>query len=403
MPYKKNKIIGGNAKLVRNINRAAILNLIRERQPISRVNISKITKLNKSTVSSIVSELLKNGYLVEELVADSSVGRNPLQLTLNVGRYHVGAVNFDTKIIRVAIVDIGGKVVLRDEYYPESNSPEEYVSQSLTCLNELKDRLGITHLKGIGVTIAGLIDPNNGYVNVALNLGWKDVKLGALFKKYETRTSLIRFENDAGASALAELWSGNGMIKNFSSFVFVSVGAGLGTGIVINRKVIEGASYAAGEFGHMNILESSESCVCGNTGCWEAYASDRATVKRYLIRKKMKQNESMPIMVRDVIMAAQNKDKVAVEVLKETGKYLGIGISNILRAMDPPAIVIGGHILQVWDLVYEEILNGLSERSFFGLEKRVKILPSTLVELPRLLGAATLALESIFNDYKIIK
>jgi predicted NBD/HSP70 family sugar kinase len=111
----------------------------------------------------------------------------------------------------------------------------------------------------------------------------------------------------------------------------------------------------------------------------------------------------MPVKLQDVILAAQNKDEVAVDVLKETGKYLGMGISNILRALDPPAIVIGGHILQVWDLVYEEILNGLSKRSFFGLEKRVKILPSTLVELPRLIGAATLALERIFNDYRIIK
>jgi predicted NBD/HSP70 family sugar kinase len=403
LSHRKNKIIGGNAKLVRNINRAAILNLIRERQPISRVNISKITKLNKSTISSIVSDLLENGDLVEELVADNSVGRNPLHLTLNVEFNHVGAVNFDTKIIRVAIVDIGGKVVLRDEYRPLSNSPEEYVSQSVKCLNKLKNRLGITDLKGIGVTIAGLIDPNKGYVIVAPNLGWKDVKLGDLFQKYETRTSIIRFENDAEASALAELWSGNGMIKNYSSFVFVSVGAGLGTGIVINRSVIEGASHAAGEFGHMNLLESSEPCVCGNTGCWEAYASDRATVKRYLIRKKMKQDESMLIRIQDVILAAQNKDEVAIEVLKETGKFLGMGIGNIIRALDPPAIVIGGHILQVWDLVYKEILKGLSKRSFFGLEKRVKILPSSLVEIPRLLGAATLALERVFNDYKITK
>lgn len=397
---KKNKIIGGNSKLVRNINRAAILNLIRERQPISRVNISKITKLNKSTVSSIVSELLENEYLVEELVADSNVGRNPLQLRLNAGRYHVGAANFDTRIIRVAIVDIGGKVVGREEYYPVSNSPEEYVSMSIKCLNKLKDKLGITDLEGIGITIAGLIDPNDGYVIVAPNLGWKNVKLCDLFRKYETQTS-VRFENDAEASALAELWYGKGIINNFSNFVFVSVGAGLGTGIVINRKVIEGASYAAGEFGHMNIFEKGEPCVCGNTGCWEAYASDRATVKRYLKRKKIKPYESSPVMVWDVIKAAQNKDKVAVDVLKETGKYLGMGISNVIRALDPPAIVIGGHILQVWDIVFKEILDGLSQRSFFGLEKSVKIIPSSLTERPRLIGAATLALEQLFNDYKI--
>jgi len=398
---RKNKIIGGNAKLVRNINRAAILNLIRERQPISRVNISKITKLNKSTVSSIVSELLENEYLVEELVADSNVGRNPLQLRLNVGRYHVGAINFDTKITRIAIVDISGKVISRDEYHSVNNSPEEYVSKALKYINKLKNRLGINKLEGIGVTIAGLIDPDDGYVIVAPNLGWKDVKLGQIFKKYKSCTSVIRFENDAEASALAELWYGKGIINNFSNFVFVSVGAGLGTGIVINRKVIEGVSYAAGEFGHMNIFEKGEPCVCGNTGCWEAYASDRATVKRYLAEKKPEPDKSMPVMVKDVIQAAQNNDKVAIEVLRETGRYLGIGISNIIRALDPPAIVIGGHILQVWDIIYDEILNGLSKRSFFGLEKRVKILPSSLSERPRLIGAATLAIERIFNDYKI--
>jgi len=340
----ENKIIGGNAKLVRNINRAAILNLIRERQPISRAEISKITKLNKSTVSSIVSELLDDEYLIEELVADSNVGRNPLELRLNAGRYHVGAINFDTKMIRVAIVDIGGTVVAKDESSPGDSSPEECVSTALTGLAGLKRRLGVTELEGIGVTVAGLIDPDDGYVIVAPNLGWKDVRLGELFQRHEPQTSLIRFENDAEASALAELWYGNGPIKNFSNFVFVSVGAGLGTGIVINRKVIEGASYAAGEFGHMNIFAEGEACVCGNTGCWEAYASDRATVRRYLARKKLQPDESRPVMVRDVIRYAQNGDEAAREAFKETGRFLGIGISNVIRALDPPAIVIGGHI-----------------------------------------------------------
>ena len=95
-------VIGGNAKMVRSINRATILNLIRERQPISRINISKVTKLNKSTISSIVSELLEEEYLVEELVSDNNIGRNPYELRLNSGRHFVGAVNFDTKLVRVA-------------------------------------------------------------------------------------------------------------------------------------------------------------------------------------------------------------------------------------------------------------------------------------------------------------
>ena len=109
----------------------------------------------------------------------------------------------------------------------------------------------------------------------------------------------------------------------------------------------------------------------------------------------------MPVMVKDVIRAAQDGEAIAISTLKETGWYLGIGISNVIRVLDPQAIVVGGHILQVWDMIYPDILAGLSKRSFFGLEKRAKILPSSLSERPRLIGAATLALERFFSDYKI--
>jgi len=400
---KRNKIIGGNAKLVRNINRAAILNLIRERQPISRIEISKITKLNKSTVSSIVAELIKENFLIEEHIPDKNVGRNPIQLKLNTKSYYVGAVNFDTKIIRVAIFDIEGKVIAKEEYYPRGNSPDEYVSKSLNCLKNLRDNLKIDQLEGIGITIAGLINPKNGYVIYAPNLGWKEVDLSEIIQKYNTCNVPLEYANDAEASALAELWFGNGMINDYLNFVFVSVGAGIGTGIVINKTVVEGMSYAAGEFGHMNILEKDEDCVCGSKGCWEAYASDRATVKRYLVKKKNVSQKDKPILIKDVIKYARENDKDAIKVLKETGRYLGIGISNIIRALDPPAIIIGGHILEAWEIIYNDILDGLSKRSFFGLEKSTKILPSSLPVRPRLIGAATLVLKRMFSDYKIIK
>lgn len=398
-----NNIIGGNAKLVRSINRATILNLIRERQPISRVNISKVTRLNKSTISNIVAELLDEEYLVEELVSDNNIGRNPLQLRLNPGRHFVGAVNFDTRLIRVAIINLNGKVVIQKEIRGSVVTPEEYVKNAVAKLNQLKIQLSIKTLEGIGVTIAGLIDPVDGYVMFAPNLGWKDVKLNDLFRKYDKNKTLFRFENDAEASALGELWYGKGEIRLHSNFVFISVGAGIGTGIVVDNKVIEGVSYAAGEFGHMTIHENGDACICGNKGCWEAYASDKATVQRYLDRIKTKKTAKDKILIEDIFRVARNGDIDAVEILKETGNYLGEGISNILRALDPPAIVIGGRILEVWDIIYPEILNGLSRHSFFGLEKRVKIIPSSLEERPRLIGSATLVLSELFRDYKIIR
>jgi predicted NBD/HSP70 family sugar kinase len=403
MEKTNNIIIGGNSKLVRSINRATILNLIRERQPISRVIISKITRLNKSTVSNIVSELIKEEYLIEELVSDNKIGRNPLQLRLNQGRHFVGAVNFDTNLIRVAIVNLNGKILKQIEIQNSVVSPHEYVKKAITKLNHLKSELAIRTLQGIGVTISGLIDPVDGHVTVAPNLGWKDVKLKELFRKYDRSKTFIRFENDADASALGELWYGQGEIQNHSNFVFVSVGAGIGTGIVIDNKVIEGISYAAGEFGHMTLHENGVNCVCGNKGCWEAYASDKATLQRYLERIKISKAAKQRILIDDICNAANQGESEAVAVIKETGKYLGEGIASILRALDPPVIVIGGRILQVWSIIYPEILKGLSKHSFFGLEKKVKILPSSLSERPRLIGSATMAINEIFRNYRITR
>lgn len=403
MSINSTKIIGGNSRLVRNINRSAILNLIREQQPISRVNISRITGLNKSTVSSIVSELLENDYLVEELVSDNNIGRNPYQLRLKVGKHFVGAVNFDSRLVRVAIVDIDGKVIKKDEIQRDFETPGDYVDAALAKLKQVQKELAIGELLGIGVTITGLINPKSGFVIMATNLGWKNVDLGELFKRHPDCDTDVHFENDAEASALAELWFGKGTIKNYSNFVFVTVGAGIGAGIVVDRKVIEGNSFASGEFGHMIIFDHGEPCVCGNEGCWEAYASDKATVKHYMRERKIDFGSNDKLSIKDVCSAAAEGDNVAADIIKKTGYYLGLGISNILLALDPPAIVVGGRILQAWNIIYPEILTGLSKRSFLGLEKNVKVLPSSLSERPRLIGAATLALSEFFRDYRITK
>ncbi|MCB0283462.1 MAG: ROK family transcriptional regulator [Calditrichae bacterium] len=400
MQYKDN-IIGGNSKLVRSINRSAILNLIREQQPISRIRISRIMGLNKSTVSNIVNELLDEDLIYEEIVSDQNVGRNPLDLRLKLGSHYVGAINFESKILRIAIADIDGTIRKKEEFDSIENDPEYRVKQAIEKLDELTKNMGITSLVGVGVTVAGLIDPKSGFVIVAPNLDWKNVELGEIFKRYTANTTFY-FENDAEASALAELWFGKGEIKKYSSFVFVSIGAGIGTGIVIDYKVIEGRIYAAGEFGHIPIFERGEPCICGYYGCWEAYASDRATVKWYKRSKNIAES-NQDITLLDVLEAVNRKDEKAINVIKETGSYIGYGISNIIRALDPQAIVLGGRILQVWDLIYPEILKGLSHRTFFGLEKSVKILPSSLKERPRLIGAATLALKEFFNDYRIIR
>ncbi len=405
MTAAKTHVIGGNAKMVRSINRSVILNLIRTRQPISRVEIARLTGLNKSTVSSIVNDLILENLIAEQELQDQNPGRNPIQLSLKQGTHFVGAINLDSVVSRVAIMDINGNMIQKMRFSSHSdNDPEKLLKNAADYLRKLQKRTGVETLEGIGVSVAGIVDRTREYVHAAPNLDWHDLEIGALLRRYFPEQENIRFENDAKASALAELWFGEGRIKQINDFVFLSVGIGIGSGIVVNKKLLDGFNHSAGEFGHTTLFENGELCKCGNRGCLEVYASDRATVKRFTqITDTFPRNDSKELMLNDLLGLARQGNGEAILALKDTGKYLGMGIANIVKAVDPQAIVIGGKISQAWEYIYPEIMNTVKTNDLFHLSRTLEILPSSLKIRPRLLGAATLAIREMFSDYQIVK
>lgn len=396
-----NEIIIGNAKIVRNINRAVILNMIREKQPISRAKIAALTKLNKSTVSSIVANLLEDGLVFEEIDADGNIGRNPKNLHLKLGEHFVGAINIDSHLTRMAVIDIDGSVVDSTEI---ESRPQEYERFLRVCLHHLfalQGKLGNKSMKGIGVSVAGIVDTLHSRVLYAPNLGWENFEIGQAIRTDGKFEGILVIENDAKASALAEMWFGRHDI-DLTNFVFLSVGPGIGTGIVVDKKLVDGEHHAAGEFGHMVLFEGGELCSCGNHGCWEAYASDRSTARRYGASKHLSPQARQEVALQHVIDATRDGDDVARQTLIRTAYYLGMGIANIIKAIDPKAIVIGGRITQVWELIYPEIMQVVIRKAFFGKKRKVDIVPTSLSIRPRLLGAATLAIKELFSDYRIV-
>lgn len=400
MKLDADEVIGGNAKLVRNINRSGILNIIRERQPISRIAISKLTGLNKSTVSSIVNELLEQDLIYEEMVQDQNVGRNPILLHLKLGRNFVGAINLDSAKSRVAIVDIDGTVLCYSELETEPENETKFIGRCAREVRRMQKEYRVDELAGIGFSIAGIVDPDNELVINAPNIGWNNFRIGQISRKIFDDVENLQFENDAKSSALAELWFGNGPVNDISDFVFLTVGIGIGTGIVVGKNLLDGYMHAAGEFGHMTMFPNGEYCACGNYGCFEAYASDRATVKRF---QRLCKNDGCVEHITEVIDKALGGDILARQALEETGNYLGLGIANIIKAVDPEAVVIGGHIVRAWDIISPEIQTVVKEHILFDIKREVKILPTSLKIRPRLLGAATLALKEIFRDYRITR
>ncbi len=151
-------ITSGNSKVVRSLNRAVILNIIREYSPIARIKIASLTGLNKSTVSSIVTDLLEENLIQEEIVVDQNVGRNPLSLSLKLSVHFVGAINIDSSLTRLAITDIDGSIIGKTKFETKPKDSKEFIDYCLDELNKLKDSLSIDKIEGIGISVAGIVD-----------------------------------------------------------------------------------------------------------------------------------------------------------------------------------------------------------------------------------------------------
>ncbi len=394
------KTISGNAKIVRDINRAMILNIIRKNQPIPRSKIAGMTGLNKSTVSSIVTDLLKEELVYEQRNEERNVGRNPIDLSIKLGRSFIGAINIDSAITCIAVFDIDGSLLAETKFDTKLGNPKAFISRCVKRLQKLCSKSKIEKIEGLGISVAGIVDSKDLVVDFAPNLGWEDFNIGEEFLKHMPDLKILAVGNDAKASALAELWFGAQTI-GLSNFVFLSVGDGIGSGIVVEGKLLQGEFQAAGEVGHMILIEGGEKCVCGNKGCWERYASDTATVKRFFTETHQEAGPLNNLKIDDILDLAENGDKIAMKVLTETGEFLGLGISSIIKAIDPHAIIIGGRITRAWDIIYPQILKEVEKRAFYGRHKNIIITPTSLDVRPRLLGAATLAIKEIFDDYKI--
>lgn len=392
--------ITGNVKVVRSINRAMILNLIRTKQPIPRTEIAKITGLNKSTVSSIVSSLLQEDLIYEELTNDQNVGRSPVNLFLSKNRYHAGAINIDAETTSLAVVDIDGGIKGTSALRTDAGNMKAFLEVCTKEIRRLCNENNVEALEGIGITMGGIVDSNGPVISFSPGLPWENINIREVISRGWPELKIISIGNDAKSSALAELWFGSAAVR-LSSFVLVSIGSNISSGIVIDDRLLEGGARASGEFGHITIIEGGKVCECGNRGCWEIYASDRATLKRYGEKASSKEVRREEVSLQRIITLAEEGDPFAVSTLKETGYYLGLGITNIILSIDPEAVILSGGITRAWSIIYPEIMKVVKERTSSGRERNIEILPSSLSERSRLLGAATLVIKEIFDYYRI--
>ncbi len=380
---------------IRDINRQIILNYVREECPVSRADIARVTKLQRSTVSLIVDELLK-ADLIEEVEGESSGGRPPQLLSLKTTHAVALGIDLGKKITIVGTSDLSGRLLEMQEF-PTNPNFTESVDQIIETVKYFIDKSNGS-IEGIGISLPGLVESWKGKVVNIPHLDWHYPKIA---ETIEAATGIpVIVENDTNAAALAELWLGRPEISDVRDFIVVLVHSGIGTGIVFDGQIYRGKGGVAGEFGHMTIGSNAPiACAAGRYDCWEAFASERSAIARYA-KLSGSENVKNKITFTKLVELALASDQNAQAALKETAHYLGLGISNLVQGLSPEVTIVAGTIVKAWSLVADEIRKGAESGMCQGYPS-VNIMPSTLGEYPTLMGAFSLILADKFASVSV--
>ncbi|MBI9043990.1 MAG: ROK family transcriptional regulator [Anaerolineaceae bacterium] len=378
-------------------NRKLILNIIYEKNNLSRADVARITGLTRTTVSDIVYELIAEGLVDEIGLGKSSGGKPPTLLGINKNARNILSVDLASGEFRGAIINLRGEIKYRAALPIEDPSGDAALDLVYELIDQLI-KLADFPILGIGIGSPGLMNAEEGIVRTSVNLAWKDLPLVYLLK--ERYKKPVYIANDCQVSALAENCFGN--FGHVNNLVLIKIGQGVGAGIVINQQLFHGDGFGAGEIGHVKVEENGELCACGNYGCLETRISSRSIRKRALQAAKehpdciLNQIASNPNKIRmhEVIAAFQSGDPYIAKIVQEVSKDLAKAISFLITAINVHRIVIAGSISDFNEGLVEPIVDYLQASVLHLLLKDTEVVTSTLGIDIVLLGSAAMVLQN---------
>ncbi|WAH43017.1 ROK family protein [Alicyclobacillus fastidiosus] len=378
---------------MKEINKSIVINKIRFHSPISRTQISVDTGLNKATVSALIDELLQEGLVLEIGQGQSRVGRRPIMLLFNAKAGSVLGVELGVEYVRIVVTDLAAQVQnTYNTVLPDGADATAVIDTVVTSIQEAMEQAPPSKcgVIGIGIGVPGLVDYRRGIVLKAPHLNWDNIPLKAMLESRLRKPVFV--DNEANAGALGEKLYGAG--ANVADLLYVSAGTGIGTGIVIDNDLLRGADGIAGEFGHMSIEANGAQCPCGNQGCWEMYASERALVSTY---EKLAGSSSR---FEDILSRLPASDRAALQAFQSVGQYLGVGISNLINGLNPSMIIVGNRLAQGGKVVVDGISQSIAKRCFISPHSKVSVQVSELGRDACPIGSAALVLHDFFTGPK---
>ncbi|MFD5074640.1 ROK family protein [Streptomyces sp. NPDC058371] len=361
--------------------------------PLTRSEIAGRTRLSAAAVTKAVRPLIEVGYLLEDVDEDarqSSLGRPANPVRVDGGRALFIGVKMTGDELIAVLTDLTCRIWVARHVPLTSRDPQAVLTSTAALVQELlteADGFGV-RVQGLGIAVSGDVDRADGVVRYSPFLEWRDVPLAELAAL--TTGLPVTVDNDVRALTVAEQWFGAGV--GLSDFAVVTVGAGIGCGLVVHGQVVSGAHGVSGEIGHVAIDPSGPLCHCGNRGCVEAIASDSAIVARV--------REVTGVQVADAAQAldlAHDGDPGAREVYARAGEAIGRGIATVANLLGPERVIISGEGLAAYDLFAEQIRDTFAAAAFGSAARcDVQTRPLPFEEWAR--GAAATAIQSFITS-----
>jgi glucokinase-like ROK family protein len=372
----------GDQSLVREINLSVIMNHLRMNAPISRAALAEATGLNKTTVSSLVNELIERQFVQEVGLTSQSTGRPAVLLKLDPAVGFIVSCEIGVDFILVICTDFSPKIIWRHEEHIDPIIGQRAILDHAIAVLHQAIEVGRPvggPLLGVAVGVHGLVDQATGALLFAPNLGWKDLPVRAILQ--EAFNAPIFVDNEANIAALGERYFG--AAQGYDEVVYISAtGIGLGGGIVHGGRVFSGVTGVGAEFGHMTMDPDGEICKCGNQGCWETQVSQQALF-RYVWRlvdqgevsrlSEMTDHRRASLTVPLIVEAARAGDTVALDALKIIGRDLGIGIASLVNVLNPELVVFGGLLSLAGEFLMPVIEKELDRRALKWNREAMKL------------------------------
>jgi predicted NBD/HSP70 family sugar kinase len=378
-----------SSETAREINRNILLHTIHLHQPVSRADLARLTGLQPSTVSVIIGQLIEEGWVLPGTLGRLPRGRRPTFVTLN-DRHVTLAIDLRPENANLAVVDINGKILCRESVplVAQNGSKADLrkaIQNIAKTVRPLRAAAGDRQFQGVGVSVSGRVDQKTHRLLFSPNVSWVQIDLYAELEK--ALGTGIEMENAANACLFSERWFGN--FRDVSNMIVVSVSEGIGTGLLVDGRVVRGRDDMAGEFGHMPIEESGPLCGCGNTGCWETFASNRAGLRYY---RELVPDSTLKSF-QELLDLAKGGDVRALRSIDKMTAYLARGLSLLTAGLAPEAIIVVGDCTALWPRICPLLESRLIAKSFTSRTPR--IVAAMDGDAARLRGAAALALHKV--------